>query len=430
MFFLILFLFIGKISGISYSQPNFSFNALWNPNGTTILNETFIGFDLLDFFIDQNNTFYIPNRNTGQILLFSQRNLTKTISINLTNSSTIFVKTNGNIYVDTFYSIYGGISEIKYNMIINPIKRMNLCQQCFDLFVTENDILYCSFTERHQILAKSLINNWNLLLIVAGTGTQGSTSTTLRYPHGIFVENLTSNLYVADCGNDRIQLFQSEKLTAITIVGNGSINITINLNCPTAIILDTSKYLYIADSGNNRIIGQEINGFSCLIGCSNSFGSASNQLNQPLSLSFDNSGNIYVNDRGNNRIQKFNLIRPECFSYITINDPSRLTTDNGGCFLCDATVFNSTTTWVRFIGAGGTQLATTPPLSNRCRTCAAGWYRGSLPAPGMTVNGTVCYVWNSDNCSMPNQISATNCGSFYVFGLVAPQACLRRYCTI
>ncbi|CAF1683022.1 unnamed protein product, partial [Adineta ricciae] len=192
--------------------------------------------------------------------------------------------------------------------MLNPIKRMNLCQQCFHIFVTENDILYCSFTDRHQILSKSLLNQWNPLLIVAGTGTQGSTSTTLRFPRGIFIDEINQDLFIADSGNNRIQLFQLNKLTGITKVGNGSLNVTIDLNCPTSIALDKQSYLFIVDSMNNRIIGENQNGFYCLIGCNKSSGINSNQLNQPSSISFDSFGNIFITDRKNNRIQKFNLI--------------------------------------------------------------------------------------------------------------------------
>ena len=102
---------------------------------------------------------------------------------------------------------------------------MNICQQCWDLFINKNNVLYCSLSERHQIIAKSLNNDANLLTIVGGTGSAGSTSTTLNNPRGIFVD-IILNLYVADCGNNRVQLFSSGKLSATTIVGNGSLNIT------------------------------------------------------------------------------------------------------------------------------------------------------------------------------------------------------------
>ncbi|CAF1176373.1 unnamed protein product [Adineta ricciae] len=312
-----IFLFIiKKTSGIvSYNQPRIDSNSSWNPNGMTILSN--ISY-LNDIFIDINNTIFIPNYDDKQILLIDQQNFSSTLNLSLSlfNSSTIFVRSIDEIYIDAYYTI-GGITEIKSNLTIEQISRMILCQQCLDLFVTENNILYCSFNQHHEILSQSLTNDWSPLMTVAGTGSEGSTSTTLRFPYGIFIdENTNQDLFVADCGNNRIQLFPFEKLTATTIVGSGSMNITIDLNCPTGIILDFDKYLFIVDSFNHRIIGENQYGFKCLVGCSNSSGSASNQLYYPWSVNFDSYGNLFVSDRKNQRIQKFELI---IYSRVWIN---------------------------------------------------------------------------------------------------------------
>jgi DNA-binding beta-propeller fold protein YncE len=211
---------------------------------------------------------------------------------------------SGDIYIDTFNSM-GGVSKWTSNLT-NGILTMRTCQKCWALFVDISNMLYCSLGERHQVIAKSLNYTTNTFLIVAGTGSPDTNLNTLNNPRGIFVD-INFDLYVADCGNDRIQLFHFGKLTGLTVAGNGSSNITITLHCPTGIILDGDQYLFIVDHNNNRIVRSGTNGFQCLAGCSESNGSASNQLNGPWSLSFDSYGNIFVIDQGNNRIQKFIL---------------------------------------------------------------------------------------------------------------------------
>ena len=189
---------------------------------------TTIGSSPYDIFINRNNTIYVPNQDTGQIIVWSEGNLTSTrnISGNLSNSSSLFMTTTGDIYIDTFYSI-GGISKITSNSTIN-IPRMNLCQQCWDIFIDISNNLYCSLSERHQIISKSLNNDENPLEIVGGTGSAGSTSMMLNSPRGIFV-GITLGLYVADCRNNRIQLFPLGKLSATTILGIDSLNMNLYL---------------------------------------------------------------------------------------------------------------------------------------------------------------------------------------------------------
>jgi hypothetical protein len=161
----------------------------------------------------------------------------------------------------------------------------------------------------HDQVVKRSLNDPEMtsIIVAAGTGSPGSAFNELNEPHGIFVD-VNLDLYVADCRNNRIQLFQSGELNGITVAGSTSPNPTINLNCPTGIVLDAEKYVFIVDSGNHRIVGSGLNGFRCLIGCYG-MGSQSNRLNSPISFSFDHSGNMFVTDQKNNRIQKFEYLK-------------------------------------------------------------------------------------------------------------------------
>ncbi|CAF3900634.1 unnamed protein product [Adineta steineri] len=146
--------------------------------------------------------------------------------------------------------------------------------------------------------------------VAAGTGIRGSASSQLNSPRGVFVD-VNLDLYVADCYNHRVQLFQSGESNGITVAGSGSLNPTIILRCPSGIILDGNKYLFIVDYGNDRIISSGSSGFRCLFGCYGS-GSQSNELNYPSSLSFDRFGNMFVTDSFNHRIQKFQYLEESC----------------------------------------------------------------------------------------------------------------------
>ncbi|CAF1689492.1 unnamed protein product, partial [Adineta ricciae] len=127
----------------------------------------------------------------------------------------------------------------------------------------------------------------------------------LGYPQGVFV-TVNFDLYVADTGNSRVQLFPAGQKKGVTMAGNGAPK-TISLNCPTDVMLDANGNLFILDACDNRIVGSGPNGFQCIIGCSNSGGSAANQILKSQSMAFDSYGNIYVADYGNARIQLFTL---------------------------------------------------------------------------------------------------------------------------
>jgi hypothetical protein len=259
------------------------------------------------------NAVYVSTQNLNLVQIWFGGSMipTRNHSNNCNNICGLFVTVNGDIYVDN--GIYSQVVKWALNTA-NSIIVMNFPSSCFSLFVDINDTLYCSIQSRHQVMKTFLDNNnTNTPTIAAGNGSPGSTSNMLNSPQGIFV-NTNFDLYVADCNNNRIQLFYSGQLNATTVAGNGFSG-AITLDCPTAVILDVENYLFIVDSNNHRIIGSGPYGFQCVVGCSAISGSASDQLNHPQSLAFDSFGNLFVVDTDNNRVQKFLLNANSCSMY-------------------------------------------------------------------------------------------------------------------
>ena len=92
--FLLFYNIIGILTAVevSFNQPRFRPNATWNSNATNFANETLI-------FINSNNSIYIPNKKTNEILIWNNDKLSKKISSSLSNPSSIFVTINGDIYL-------------------------------------------------------------------------------------------------------------------------------------------------------------------------------------------------------------------------------------------------------------------------------------------------------------------------------------------
>lgn len=247
------------------------------------------------------NKLYGVSRNSNNITVWLQATTSstrRTISSDLNNSYSIFVSYTGDIYVDNGFWMQ---QIIKWDSNLNTkvvVAKVN--GSCTGLFIDINETIYCSLADFHQVVQISFNSSMNRTENIAGNGLAGSASNQLNSPRGIFVHT-NFDLYVADCNNNRIQLFPFGQQNGISLAENAS------LNCPTGITLDGDDYLFIVDSGNHRIIGSSADGFRCIIGCSDTNGSSSAELNSPQTMAFDRYGNIYVTDTNNHRIQTFIL---------------------------------------------------------------------------------------------------------------------------
>ncbi|CAF4270023.1 unnamed protein product, partial [Adineta steineri] len=316
-----------QTTSLSFNQPKFCPSATWNSTAETFADSGIVGNNPTGVFVDTSNTVYVgePQLNRVQVWPVGHSNPTRNISNGLQNPQAIFVTTNGDIYIDNGSNNHR-VDKWTLNATTSTTA-LTVTDTCYGLFVDKNNFLFCSNGPGlHQVIKKSLNNNATNSTLVAGIGTPGTTAYALDQPRGIFVDN-NINLYVADCQNNRIQLFKNGQKNATTVAGAGAGapgNIT--LKHPTGVLLDSDGYLFIVDSDNDRIIASGPLGFRCIIACSNSHGSSSTQLNKPFSMSFDRHGNIFVADQNNNRIQKFLLSNNSCDEATT--HQAQLTTDS------------------------------------------------------------------------------------------------------
>ena len=213
------------------------------------------------------------------------------------------------MFIDHGY-LNGQVEQRATNAIVG-LPALNVSTACYSLFVDNNGSLYCSLSDFHMVVKKSLSASTLTPSRVAGiNGTAGSTPNRLYDPCGIFVDD-NLNLYVADTSNDRIQFFLCGQFHGSTVAGSGAPG-TIALLSPNGVTLDGNGHLFITDSDHHRIVWSSPDGYRCLVGCKGVPGAAADELSTPWSISFDTRGNMYVNDRDNLRIQKFSLATNSC----------------------------------------------------------------------------------------------------------------------
>ena len=297
--------FIGAL--LPFNQPKFCPNASWEANGTLFAYAQTEPFGL---FIDTNDTVYVAMQETNRVQVWSSQSGApiRTLSTDLNNPATIFVTTNGNIYVDSGANYRVELWTLNATKGTNV---MNVTNQCMGLFIDTNNTLYCSASESHVVLAKSLTESSQPIVTVAGKDkTCGDGADELCLPNGIFVDT-NFNLYVADWVYNRIQKFKLGEKNGQTVAGYGSSQVT-DLSGPTSVTLDADGYLFIVDMNNNRVMGSGLNGFRCVVGCSKTITSLLNRFNGPRTAAFDSSGNLFVTDRSSSRILKFALKNNSC----------------------------------------------------------------------------------------------------------------------
>jgi hypothetical protein len=295
---------------VTSNRPQLSPCASWNPNAATFANYTASSLSPAAVFIDPNNTVYATGFNLSQVQMLPAGSIlpSRIISSGYNQQQALAVVNNGDVYVSNGTSYYRIIWSTWVGTVGAFVATVN--DSCFSLFVDRNNTLYCSMTSRHTIIKRSFYLASNTTIIVAGNGSAGSVPSMLNSPQGIFL-TITADLYVADCGNNRVQLFPFGQLNGVTVAGNG-VSGTIALSCPAAIALDADGYLFIVDQNNHRVVGAGPTGFRCIVGCSAQSGSTLFQLQFPSYLAFDADGNLFVSDAGNSRVQKYILGSNAC----------------------------------------------------------------------------------------------------------------------
>ena len=209
-----------------------------------------------DITVDANGNFYVADRGNSRIQFF--RNGTTTGST--VSSSWGSVGGFRGVQVTSSGIIYGSdttnhVLWRNNSRVLNNSHQLN-GNQGIALDTTVNSgYLYIANTNQHTVLQWIPVSS--SATVVAGTnGVSGSSNSTLRAPVAVRLD-LWGNLYIVDNNNHRIQLYcryPTVTTTGRTIVGTGSLGSTsTTLNYPTGLAVDNDLNLYVADTSNHRI---------------------------------------------------------------------------------------------------------------------------------------------------------------------------------
>jgi DNA-binding beta-propeller fold protein YncE len=131
-------------------------------------------------------------------------------------------------------------------------------------------------------------------------GISGNGDGQLSWPKGVAVAN-SGSVYVADQGNNRIQVFDGSG-NYLFQWGSGGTGDG-QFSNPRDIAVSESGHVYVTEVSSDRI--QKFDSSGTFLAKWGSTGTGDGQFDSPEGIGIDSSGNVYVVDTGNHRLQKF-----------------------------------------------------------------------------------------------------------------------------
>ena len=258
--------------------------AKWNKTGITVAGTGKPGnsndqlkYPESIFIHNGTNTLYVADGDNMRIQMFLLDQLpTKGITVILTEAkpSKVYVKDDN------------GGPTIYVSLAFNSVKKWTQNESsgiqvgedilfCDGLSVDREGNVYMADLNEHYVLKWS--SQTNTTTAVAGQkGQAGVTDRDLKNPAGIYVDQNTGAVYIADFNNHRIQKWIKNETKGVTVAGSSHGmwgHDAASLYLPGAVVVDDeTQIVYVADTSNNRIQkwlpdaseGETIAGSSCM----------------------------------------------------------------------------------------------------------------------------------------------------------------------
>ncbi|CAF1096845.1 unnamed protein product [Adineta steineri] len=175
-------------------------------------------------------------------------------------------------------------------------------------FDQKTQILYIADRDNHRV--QQLLPNGQIKTIAGDpNGNSGTSNDRLNQPSAIYVDE-NQNLFIADTNNHRVQKWEKDSTSGSTVAGKtGNPGSDLHqLHSPQAIWVDSENNLYIADLSNHRIVKRLSQSSVVVIAGGNGQGNLPNQLNDPVGLYFDELNNdLYISNYLGHSITKWKI---------------------------------------------------------------------------------------------------------------------------
>ncbi|CAF2873393.1 unnamed protein product, partial [Rotaria sp. Silwood2] len=211
------------------------------------------------FIHRQTNTLYVSDTGNNRIQIFTLNQLSSmgtTVIFNVTYPTKLYVDDDND--GQTIYVTVRNEDRIKkwVKGASDGVQVGGECLMCESVWVDKEKNVYMTSVMKHCVYKWSPLTD--ITTVAAGREMgQGSGSDSLDSPEGIYVDNISGTVYVADYANHRIQKWLKDALNGTTVAGLSTGNQgsdAESLSYPTSVwVDDETQVVYVADSDNNRI---------------------------------------------------------------------------------------------------------------------------------------------------------------------------------
>jgi len=308
--------------------------------------------------VDGAGNIYVADDGNGRIQKFDNNGNFLSSITPVANAAGLALDGSGNIYATSYFT--GQVLKYAPNGTVlqnfSPVP--STPQQVFQPEGVAINATNVFVSTHHQVKVYDYAANH-----IRTIGSLGSADGQFNRPAGIVADN-SGNLYVADWGNQRVQVFDNAG-NFVRKIGVGT------LNRPFRVALDPGGRLFVSDAQANIVYIYQTDG--TLVTSFGSTGTGNGQFQQPNGIAFDAAGNTYVCDYTNKRVQIFNASNAFVIALGTagtgpgqFNGPTDIKIDpTGNVFVLDELnhniqVFNSAGAYLYTIGSFNTGLPAEP----------------------------------------------------------------------
>ena len=212
------------------------------------------------FLIKRTSTLYIADFGNARVQMLSlHRPLSSTMTtlFKVVDPSKIYVDNDDSDGPAIYVSVFIGNRVEKWTKNAKEgIQLGGECRSCFGVALDKEKNVYMSESDRHRIVQWS--PKTNLTTLIAGqTDERGTDDQYLSEPNGIYYDRIGEALYVSDSRNNRIVKWVKGASEGIRVAGSNTSEPSNNedsLDDPNGVWVDErSKVVYVADTLNNRI---------------------------------------------------------------------------------------------------------------------------------------------------------------------------------